>query len=114
MTTFCLGRFRGDVPGAIPVVALALAMAGRDGFAVPTLLFVTVLLGAVWTGGLLVRRRAARSAAAAARGRGTGEHRSRRAADRLVAEERARLAGEILGVVRAAVAHDATGGDGRR
>ena len=103
LTIFCLGRYRGDVPGALPALALALVMAGRDGFAVPTLLFVTVLLGAIWTAGLLVRRRAQRSAAAAAEAAALWSTDSTAAADRVVAEERARLAGEILGVVRSAV-----------
>lgn len=103
VTTFCLGRYRGDVPAALPVVALALAMAARDGFAVPTLLFVTVLLGAVWTAGLLVRRRAQRSVAAVAEAAALGAADPAAESDRLVAEERARLAGDILGVVRSAV-----------
>lgn len=103
LTTFCLGRFRGNVAGAVPVAALAMAMAGRDGFAVPTLLFATVLLGAVWTGGLLVRQRAARSAAAAVEAAELACTDPAAVTERLVAEERARLAGEILDVVRAAV-----------
>lgn len=103
LTTFCLGRFRGNVAGAVPVAALAVAMAGRDGFAVPTLLFATVLLGAVWAGGLLVRQRAARSAAAAVEAAELACTDPSTVTERLVAEERARLAGEILDVVRAAV-----------
>ncbi|MFP5372966.1 MAG: hypothetical protein ACLGI3_19800, partial [Actinomycetes bacterium] len=97
LTTFCLGRHRGDLPGALPVLALAVVSAGRDGFAAPTLLFVASLLGAIWTGGLLVRRRAVGSAAASAEAAALAGADPAAYADRLVAEERARLAGEILG-----------------
>jgi signal transduction histidine kinase len=103
VVTFGLGRFRGDPVAAVPTVTLAVAMAGRDGFAVPTLVFVTVLLGTVWTVGLLVRRRAERSAAAAEEAAALGRTDPAAVAEVLVAEERARLAGEILDVVRTAV-----------
>lgn len=103
LTTFCLGRYRADPAGTALVMALALVMAGRDGFAVPTPLFVAVLLCAVWTAGRLVGRRAARAAAAEAETAELQRADPAALATRLVAEERARLAGETLGVVRAAV-----------
>jgi signal transduction histidine kinase len=102
-TAFCLGRYRSDLLGLVPLAALDLAMAGREGFAVPTLLFVTLLLGAVWTTGRLLRRRTERAEAAGAEAAALGRADPAAHVERLVADERARLAGEILDVVRTAV-----------
>lgn len=102
-TVFCLGRFRGDLLGLLPVVALGLTSAGRDGFAVPALLFMTILLGVIWTTGRLVRRNTERAGAAAIEAADLSRLDPAVHAQRVVADERARLAGEILEVVRTAV-----------
>lgn len=103
VTTFALGRYRPDLLGLLPLVALALVGAGRDGFAIPTLLFMTVLLGTIWTTGLLVRRRTERAQAAAEEAAALGSSDPAAHAALLVADERARLAGDLLDVVRRAV-----------
>jgi signal transduction histidine kinase len=103
VTVFCLGRYDTRVTGVIPLALLAVAMAGRDGFAAPTAVFVTVLLGGIWLVGVSVRRRAegARAAGRAVTDLAAADPVA--AAARVGAEERARLAGEALGMVRAAV-----------
>jgi signal transduction histidine kinase len=103
LTAVALGRHAGAVAGGLPLLLLAAAMSGRDGFAVPTVLFVTLLLGALWAAGRLIARRTARAAAARRAAADLAATDPAARAERLVAEERARLAGETLGVVRGAV-----------
>lgn len=103
VSLFGLGRWARPwwlvLPGAgLPAVAFV-----RDDFNVASLVFVAVLVCATWTVGRLVTRR---DASAAAAHRDAAELARTDPADRarrLVAKERARLAGDALGVVRSAV-----------
>jgi signal transduction histidine kinase len=103
LTVFCLGRYGGGIAAVAPVALLALAMTGRDGFAVPTGAFVTVVLAGIWTLGVLVRRRTKQAHAAWQAVTDLAGTDPVSQAAWLVAEERARLAGEALAVVRGAV-----------
>jgi signal transduction histidine kinase len=98
-----LGRHASPAAGALPLTLYVAAVSARDGFAPPTVLFVTLLVCALWGAGRLVARRTARAAAARRAATDLAATDPAARAERLVAEERARLAGETLGVVRAAV-----------
>lgn len=100
---FALGRHGSGARSYAPVVVLTFALIGVGGFAVADLVFVLFMLSLTWTCGRLVRlrtRRAERAAAVAARLAAQDPVGLARA---VVAEERARLAGDALEVVRVAV-----------
>jgi signal transduction histidine kinase len=100
---FALGRWSAPAWLVLPAVALPVVAWVRDDLGLPTLLFTLLLVLVTWGVGAIVRRRD--HGAAAARDEADALTRTDPVAraDRLVAEERARLAGETLGVVRAAV-----------
>ena len=101
--TFALGRY-ADRRGLIALALLGIALLVPTEWVPIDLIFVAVVLGATWNCGRLVRRRsdeAARSAAVAAELAAVDPE---ELSARVIAEERSRLAGEALAVVRRAVA----------
>jgi signal transduction histidine kinase len=101
--TYALGRYAAGPAAYAPVLALAAALIAVDGFTIADAVFVTFVLTATWTCGRLVRRRTEHAAAAAATAATLAAQDPDALAAAVVAEERARLAGDALAVVRAAV-----------
>ncbi|MEA2330096.1 MAG: hypothetical protein QOH58_234 [Thermoleophilaceae bacterium] len=97
-----LGRYAGR-RGLGVVAAMAVALVVPEGFALPDVLFVAVVLAATWACGRLVRRRTGSARRAAARAAELAAQDPEDLAAGVVAEERARLAGAALAVVRGAV-----------
>ncbi len=102
VVTYSLGR-HATPPASLALLAVVAGALAVSDPTVPTVAFVGVLAGGVWTIGHLVRRRTQRAAAAAAAVADLSALDPAARATRAVAEERARLAGEVLGTVRAAV-----------
>jgi signal transduction histidine kinase len=102
-TMFALGRYVSGPTAYAPVPVLALALTVVDGLTVADGVFVMFVLTATWTCGRLVRRGAERADRAAATAAELAARDPAELAAAVVAEERARLAGDALGVVRRAV-----------
>ncbi len=100
---YALGRHGRGALSYVPVLALTFALIAVDGFAAADLVFVLFVLSATWTCGRLVRARTERAATAAATAAHLAAQDPATLAQRVVAEERARLAGDALEVVREAV-----------
>jgi signal transduction histidine kinase len=100
--TFALGRYAGR-RGLPALVALVAVLAAPSGPAVIDVVFVSVVLGATWACGRLVRRRADAAERSAAEAAELAAVDPEQLTARVIAEERARLAGEALAVVRRAV-----------
>lgn len=96
------GRYGGR---AAPLAVLAMAFATEVPYGAPLIdvIFSTVFAAGVFTGARLVRRRADRARAAARHVAALDAEAPSDVAARVAAEERSRLAGETLTVVRAAV-----------
>ena len=101
--TYALGRHTGGASGYAPVLALAAALTVIDGAAVADVVFVLFILTATWSCGHLVRRHTERAADAAATAAELATRDPAVVAAAVVAEERARLAGDALDVIRRAV-----------
>ncbi len=97
--TYALGR-HASYP---PVLVLAAALTAVDGLAIADGVFVVFFLTATWACGRLVRRHTARAEAAAETVADLAARDPIVLAAQVVAEERARLAGDALSVVRRAV-----------
>ncbi len=102
VVAYALGRHTAPPASLAVLAAVAGALAVSDPTGA-TVAFVGVLAGGVWTTGHLVRRRTQRATAAAAVAVDLAAVDPAARAARVVAEERARLAGEVLGTVRSAV-----------
>ena len=100
---YALGRHGSGARSYVPVLVLTLALIVVGGFAVADLVFVLFVLSLTWTGGRLVRLRTERAELAAATAARLAAQDPALLAHRVVEEERARLAGEALDVVRVAV-----------
>jgi signal transduction histidine kinase len=100
---YALGRFGSGALSYAPVLVLTFALIAVDGFAAADLVFVLFVLTLTWTSGRLVRRRTERAQIAAATAARLAAQDPAALARTVVAEERARLAGEALDVVRVAV-----------
>jgi signal transduction histidine kinase len=98
--TYTLGRHTGGALGYAPLLALAAALTVTGGVAPADVAFVLFVLSATWTCGRLVRRRTERAARAAAAAAELSARDPAAIAARVVAEERARLAGDALEVIR--------------
>jgi signal transduction histidine kinase len=101
--TYALGRHSPGARGYAPVLVLGLALTIVDWLTVADAVFVGFVLTGTWACGRLVRRRthgARRASAAAAE---LADRDPEVLAAQVVAEERARLAGDALGVIRDAV-----------
>jgi signal transduction histidine kinase len=100
---YSLGRHTRGVAGYAPVLALAAALTVVDGVRVPDIAFVLFFLTATWACGRIVRRRTERAERAAATASELAARDPALIAARVVAEERARLAGDALDVIHRAV-----------
>lgn len=101
---YALGRSATGWRGGLPLAALVAITVMRDeqsGAASGA--FLTALLSVIWTAGRLVRVRTERAESAAATALMLSSTEPRAAAARAVAQERARIAGEALAVVRETV-----------
>jgi signal transduction histidine kinase len=101
--TFSLGRHASGARSYAPILALAAALTVVDGLTIADALFVLFVLSATWACGRLVRRRAERAERAAETAAELAARDPAALAAAVVAEERARLAGDALAVIRAAV-----------
>jgi signal transduction histidine kinase len=101
--TFALGRHGSGARSFAPVVVLTFALIGVGGFNPADLVFVLFILSLTWTCGRLVRLRTQRAERASATAARLAAQDPAVLARRVVAEERARLAGDALEVVRVAV-----------
>lgn len=99
---YALGRY-GLPRDVLLVAALAIALTVPQAFAAIDLVFVAFVLGATWGCGRLVRSRVDRADRAAATAAGLAAQDAGALAAAVVADERARLAGATLAVVRDAV-----------
>ena len=100
--TYALGRHaRGTASLALVALGLALTIVG--GLAVADAVFVAFVLAATWTCGHLVRRSTERARRAATAAAELAARDPAVLAAQVVAEERARLAGDALAVIRRAV-----------
>jgi signal transduction histidine kinase len=102
VVVYGLGRYPTAMRSIVPLTVLLLAMVVADP-SVPTVVFGCVLLGAVWSFGAAVRRRTQAAEDATAKVERLAQVDPAMRAEQAVAEERARLAGETLAVIRAAV-----------
>jgi signal transduction histidine kinase len=100
---YTLGRHASGVRGYLPVLALTAALTAPYGAAVVDVVFVMWLLTTTWGCGRLLRLRTERAARAAAVAAELAARDPAVLAARVVAEERARLAGDALGVIRRGV-----------
>ena len=100
---YTLGRHASGVRGYLPVLALTAALTVPYGAAVVDVVFVMWLLTTTWGCGRLLRLRTDRAARAAAVAAELAARDPAVLAARVVAEERARLAGDALGVIRRGV-----------
>ena len=100
---YTLGRHTSGVRGYLPVLALTAALTVPYGAAVVDVVFVMWLLTTTWGCGRLLRLRTDRAARAAAVAAELAARDPAVLAARVVAEERARLAGDALGVIRRGV-----------
>ncbi len=100
---YTLGRHTHGVAGYAPVLALGAALTATDGAAAADIVFVLFILTATWGCGRLVRRRTERAERAAATAAELAARDPERIAARVVAEERARIAGDALEIIRASV-----------
>ena len=100
---FSLGRHGSGARSFAPVVVLTFALNAVGGFAIADLVFILFILSVTWTCGRLVRLRTLRAERAAAAAARLAAQDPAVLARRVVAEERARLAGDALDVVRVAV-----------
>jgi signal transduction histidine kinase len=103
VVVYALGRYAMLARSAAPALLLLAAFVAGDP-TVPTLVFGTLLFSAIWGFGRLVRRRTDAAEQATATAAELADLDPAARARQVVAEERARLAGEALAVVRAAVA----------
>jgi signal transduction histidine kinase len=101
--TYALGRHAPGPLGYAPVLALAFALTAVGGPAWVDVVFVVFVLTGTWACGRVVRRRSERSRMAAAAAEELAERDTDALAAQVVAEERARLAGEALAVIRRSV-----------
>ena len=101
--TFALGRHGSGALSFAPVLVLTFALIAVGGFTVADLVFVLFILSLTWTCGRLVRLRTQRAERASATAARLAAQDPVALARRVVAEERARLAGDALEVVRVAV-----------
>jgi signal transduction histidine kinase len=100
---FCLGRFAAGRWLALPALTLPTIALLRDWLGFSSMAFVLLLVLLIWGTGAVVRGRAQHAEEARREAAALAAADPVARAGRLVAEERARLAGEVLGVVRAAV-----------
>ncbi len=100
---YTLGRHASGVRGYLPVLALTAALTVPYGATVVDVVFVMWLLTTTWGCGRLLRLRTDRAARAAAVAAELAARDPAVLAARVVAEERARLAGDALGVIRRGV-----------
>jgi signal transduction histidine kinase len=100
---YALGRYGSRVGGGIALAAYLPLFASAGEPIIGNLLFGAFVFGAVWTFGFLVRRRADDAARAAATATALAAEDPAARVAQAVAEERARLAGDALAVVRSAV-----------
>jgi signal transduction histidine kinase len=100
---YALGRHGSGALSYTPVLVLTFALIAVDGFAAADLAFTLFVLSFTWASGRLVRRRTEHARTAAATAARLAAQDPSVLARRVVAEERARLAGEALDVVRVAV-----------
>lgn len=109
VVVYALGRYTTPARSTVPLAACLVALVADDPSA-PTIVFGCLLLGSVWSIGAVVRRRTHAAHRAAALAAELAELDPNARAAQAVAHERARLAGEILAVIRTAVVtmlHDA-------
>lgn len=104
VVVYTLGRYATLASSAAPALLLLLAAFVAGDPTVPTLVFGTLLFSAILGFGRLVRRRTDAAEQATATAAELADLDPAARARQVVAEERARLAGEALAVVRAAVA----------
>jgi signal transduction histidine kinase len=100
---YTLGRRTAGVLAYAPLIALAGALTAVDGLTWADAVFVMFILTAVWTCGRLVRRRTEHARRASELAADLASRDPAVLAARVVAEERARLAGDALAVIRRAV-----------
>jgi signal transduction histidine kinase len=100
---YALGRYGSRTAGGIGLAAYLPLFASAGEPVIGNLLFGTFVFGAVWTFGFLVRRRTDDAGEAAATATALAAEDPAARVARAVAEERARLAGDALAVVRSAV-----------
>lgn len=99
---YACGRHAGTGAGLAGVAVLAAALSGVA-FAVPDFVFIATVCGATWAAGRLVRRRTDAARRAAAEASDLAARNPDAQAAQVVAEERGRLAGDALAVIRRAV-----------
>jgi len=104
VVTYALGRHTSGAVAYLPVLALALALTAVGGPVLVDVIFVVFVLTATWTSGRLVRRRSERALTAVAAAAELAGRDPAALAAGVVAQERARLAGDALAVVRGSVA----------
>ena len=101
--TYTLGRHTRGAIGYAPVVALAAALTVTGDTAVADVVFILFVLTTTWGCGRLLGRRTERARRAAAAAAELAARDPALIAARVVAEERARLAGDALAVIRRGV-----------
>jgi len=103
VVAYGLGRHAPALHAPVPLAALAAGLTAVDGIRAVDAVFVAFVLGVTWACGHLVRRSALRASRAAEHAAELAARDPAALAERAVAEERARIAGDALGVIRAAV-----------
>jgi hypothetical protein len=101
--SYSLGRHTRGAIGYVPLLALAAALTVTGGAAVADVVFVLFVLTTTWGCGRLLGRRTERARRAAAAAAELAARDPALIAARVVAEERARLAGDALAVIRRGV-----------
>lgn len=99
VVVYGLGRWSGRTPVVLALLGLLASLAWADALSLSTLIFGTVLYGCFWGFGRLVAAKTRRASAARRRAATVGSQDPLAVAGAVVAEERARLASEIAGMV---------------
>jgi len=100
VVVYGLGRWAGRWAAVLGLLGFLVPVAWVDPPSIPpTLVFGVVLYGCFWGFGRMVAAKSARAEAARQRAARVGDQDPRAIADAVVAEERARLASDIAGVV---------------
>lgn len=100
--TYTVGR-HGTGRAAVPVIAAFWAVFVWDDPTLPTALFAAVLAGAPWALGAALRQRVRQAVRATERAAALARVDATARAQQVVAEERARLAADVLAMIRGAV-----------
>ena len=103
VSLYALGRYASGRKGTIMIAVFVLTAMVADEFTIPTALFASILFGGTWKFGRLVRRRTEGARLAHLEANRLAAQDLNLLTKHVVAEERSRLAGETVAVLRTAV-----------